>query len=94
MKNVLNKNDRHNFGKCRQAFQFSLALKGGALHLPFPYLQGGSSRGTAEMVRQNNKLHKGLKQQVGLGIRDRHAMQSAAEVAAATYLGAISWAAI
>jgi hypothetical protein len=46
------------------------------------------------MVRQNNKLHKGLKQQVGLGIRDRHAMQSAAEVAAATYLGAISWAAI
>jgi hypothetical protein len=66
----------------------------GALHLPFPYLQGGSSRGTAEMVRQNNKLHKGLKQQVGLGIRDRHAMQSAAEVAAATYLGAISWAAI
>jgi hypothetical protein len=29
MKNVLNENDRHNFGKCRQAFQFSLALKGG-----------------------------------------------------------------
>jgi hypothetical protein len=78
--------------KCRQAFQFSLALKGGRFICHSRIY--GSSRGTAEMVRQNNKLHKGLKQQVGLGIRDRHAMQSAAEVAAATYLGAISWAAI